>query len=319
MTVRLTVRRTDWLQHVHGTAGAYGPGVVPVVKGNGYGFGRPILHDLARDLSGDVCVGSIHELVDVPAILSPVVLTPALRPPADTWPVLTVGHVDHVRALAGWNGRVMVKVASSMRRYGVGPDDLPRLLDTVAAAGLTCTGCALHLPLAGDDDARLAEIEAWLPYLPNESALWVSHLAPVAWASLRERHPDRDLRIRIGTALWHGLPRGTFLHLSAEVLDVRPIRAGERAGYRLTPAPHDGTLVIIGAGSAHGIAPLEHDEPARRSPFHFAHRRLTLLEPPHMHSSLVIADDSAEVPTVGGRVDVQHPLVHTLVDEVEWV
>jgi len=44
-----------------------------------------------------------------------------------------------------------------------------------------------------------------------------------------------------------------------------------------------------------------------------------LLEPPHMHSSLVIADNSAAVPTVGSRVDVQHPLVHTLVDEVEWV
>ncbi|CAB4365177.1 MAG: hypothetical protein F2681_13720 [Actinobacteria bacterium] len=319
MTVRLTVRRADWLQHVYGTAGAYGSTMVPVVKGNGYGFGRPILHDLARDVSGDVCVGSIHELIDVPAALSPVVLTPALRPPSDTWPVLTVGHVDHVRALAGWNGRVMVKLASSMRRYGVGPDELRPLLDTVAAAGLTCSGFALHLPLAGDDDARLAEIEAWFPHLPNESALWVSHLAPAAYTSLRERHPDRDLRIRIGTALWHGRPRGTFLHLSAEVLDVRTIRAGERAGYRLTPAPHGGALVVIGAGSTHGIAPLEHDDPTQRSPFHFAHRRLTLLEPPHMHSSLAIADASAAVPAVGSRVDVQHPLVHTHVDEVEWV
>jgi hypothetical protein len=51
MTVRLTVDRAAWMAHLRSTAAAYGDGLVPVVKGNGYGFGRPLLHDL---LTGDL-------------------------------------------------------------------------------------------------------------------------------------------------------------------------------------------------------------------------------------------------------------------------
>ena len=46
------------MAHLRSTAAAYGDGLVPVVKGNGYGFGRPLLHDLltgdllARDTAG---------------------------------------------------------------------------------------------------------------------------------------------------------------------------------------------------------------------------------------------------------------------------
>ena len=97
MTVRLTVDRAAWMAHLRSTAAAYGDGLVPVVKGNGYGFGRPLLHDLltgdllARDTAtgdpgtgdtgtgdaatrpGMVCVGTVHEVHDVPAASTPVV------------------------------------------------------------------------------------------------------------------------------------------------------------------------------------------------------------------------------------------------------
>lgn len=319
--MRLTVRRAEWLQHVHDTANAYGRGLVPVVKGNGYGFGRTVLHDLARDLAGEVCVGTTRELAGVPPVLTPIVLTPTLQAPADARAVLTVGHLAHVTSLAGWHGRVMVKLASSMRRYGVDPAGLPALMAAIASAGLTVEGFAIHLPLAGDDDSRLAEIEAWLPHLPATASVWVSHLAPQAFAGLRTGHPGREFHVRVGTALWHGTPKGTFVRLSADVLDTRPIRAGERAGYLHTVAPHDGTLVVVGAGSAHGIAPLQPEAGggAPLSPFHFAQRRLTLLERPHMHATLVIADDRAAAPAIGDSVDVQRPLISTFVDELDWV
>ena len=60
----------------------------------------------------------------------------------------------------------MVKLASSMHRHGATGDELPALLAAVHAAGLPVAAYALHLPLAGSDDARLAEIEAWLPLVP---------------------------------------------------------------------------------------------------------------------------------------------------------
>ena len=51
-------------------------GLVPVVKGNGYGFGRATLHPLVKGLSDFVCVGTIYELDHVAERVTPIVLTP---------------------------------------------------------------------------------------------------------------------------------------------------------------------------------------------------------------------------------------------------
>lgn len=328
--LRLTVHRTAWLAHVHAVAAAYGPAAVPVVKGTGYGFGRPTLHRLIADqptVFGDtVCVGTTSELADVPAGLTPVVLTPTLTPPPPavdgTAPVLTVGDVDHVRALAGWTGRVMVKLASSMRRYGCDPDDLAAVVDAVEAAGLGLAGFALHLPIAGDDEARAAEVEEWLAVLDRidggRHEMWISHLSPATFHALCAAHPLRRLRIRVGTMLWHGSPRIDALHLEGDVLQTRPVAAGDRVGYHEREVPVDGTLVCIGVGSAHGVRPLDHAEPERRSPFHFTRRRLFLLERPHMHTSLCLVPVGDPCPAIGDRVDVQQPLIDVHVDEVAW-
>ena len=97
-------------------------GLVPVVKGNGYGFGRAWLAERAADFSDTVAVGTIHEVAGLPEQLTAVVLTPTLSAPGSTDPVLTVGNDAHIAALADWPGRVLVKLASSMRRYGGGAD-----------------------------------------------------------------------------------------------------------------------------------------------------------------------------------------------------
>jgi hypothetical protein len=140
----------------------------------------------------------------------------------------------------------------------------------------------------------------------------VSHLAPQSFAALRAAHPHRRFELRAGTALWHG--DKSFLHLDADVLDVQAAHGQIRAGYRGTALPFDGHLVMIGGGSANGIAPLVDG----RSPFHFAHERITLLEPPHMHTSIGVIPIGQRYPALGDRVDVQRPLIATLVDELEW-
>jgi alanine racemase len=319
MTLRLTVQRAAWTSHVRATADAYGTGIVPVVKGNGYGFGRSVLHEHAGAMAAEVCVGSVHELHDVPAGVLPVVLTPTLAgPPASSDAVCTVGRAEHVRALAGSGRSVVVKLASSMQRYGTTPTHLPDLMAAVSAARLRVHAFGLHLPLAGDDESRLAEIEAWLPALDADVPLWVSHLSPGSFRSIVGAHPDRSFRIRVGTALWHGAPKGPFLHLGADVIDTRPVRAGDVAGYRHSPIPFDGTLVAIGAGTATGIAPLDAAEPHQRSPFHYGRQRMQLLELPHMHTSLVVVRHGHPVPEVGDIVDVQRPLTAVQVDELTW-
>ena len=323
MTVRLTVQKAAWRQHVTTIAQAYGTALVPVIKGNGYGFGRAALHALAAELVGPiehVCVGNTHELDAVPANITPVVLTPALVPPAiEGAAVLTVACTEHVDVLRGRRGDVMVKLASSMRRFGASIDELPTMMRAVEHLGLGVAGYALHLPLTGSDEARVAEIETWLPHLPHDVPLWVSHLEPAAMNALQAKYEPRTFKVRVGTALWHGIPKVDDLQLHADVLRTQPIGVGEIAGYHHTRAPFDGTLVVIGAGSAHGIAP--NDSPSKQalSPFHFARTRMTLLEPPHMHTSMVVVEADAQAPKVGEWVEVQRPLITTQVDDIEWV
>jgi len=315
MTLRLTVQRAAWELHVRSLADAV-DGLMPVVKGNGYGFGRPTLHAIASTLSDFVCVGTIHELDSVAATVTPVVLTPTLTAPSSTATVLTVGSGDDVTALSGWQGRVVVKLQSSMRRYGATPAELHTVVTAIHAAGHEIVACSLHLPLAGTEAERVGEVEMWIEHLDAHGIrhpLWLSHLSAPSYSALGDRHRARQFGLRLGTQLWHG--DKSSLHLHADVLAVHEVRAGDRAGYQLTDIPFDGHLLLVGAGSAHGITAL----PDGASPFHFSRTRLAMLEPPHMHTSMLIAPAGTPCPAVGDQVDVQRPLISTLVDEVEWV
>jgi len=314
MALRLTVQRAAWEAHIDGLAATL-DGLVPVVKGNGYGFGRATLHPLVKGLSDFVCVGTIYELDHVAERVTPVVLTPTVEPPAAPTavpPVLTIGSVADVRALHGWRGRVIVKLQSSMLRFGATRDEVEDVVASAAAANLELAGYALHLPLAGSESDRVAEVDAWLDAVDASQPLWLSHLSPHSYSNMRARHPDRQFRLRLGTALWHG--DKSFLQLSADVLAVHPVRAGDCAGYHLTEVPSSGQLVLVSAGSAHGVSPL----PDGASPFHFSRTRLAMLESPHMHTSILFVPDGQPCPSRGDQVDVQRPLISTLVDRIDW-
>jgi hypothetical protein len=238
--------------------------------------------------------------------------------------VLTVGSHAHVDALvaAEWRGPVNLKLSSAMRRYGAEPAELAAIVDHVRASGLEVRRALFHPPLVtGEYTGRhvVDAITTWLATLEGLEALdpsvplSTSHLDPASFAALVATHPRRRLELRLGTALWHG--DKSMLHLAADVLDRRPVTAATPAGYRGRPVPVDGTLVMIGAGSAHGVAPLADGS----SPFHFARRRLALHEAPHMHTSMAFVPAGETTPAIGEFVDVQRPLITTFVDELVWL
>jgi alanine racemase len=305
VTITLTVRTAPWRAQVARVASTV-DGLVPVVKGNGYGFGRAALALIASEFCDTVAVGTVHELEGLPGGLHAVVLTPTLAAPASTDPVLTVGHRAHLECLDGWNGRVLVKLESSMHRYGGSVE----LIDAARARGLDVIGVSIHLPLVGTSAEHADEIRTTIADVDADLPVWLSHLDPSTYASLPATH---TYRLRLGTALWHG--DKSALQLRADVLDVRSIRHGQRAGYRQGPVDGDGHLVMIGAGTASGVTAL----PDGRSPFHFERRRLHLHEAPHMHTSMVFVPDGDPVPDIGGSVDVQRPLTMTTVDAVDWI
>ena len=223
--MRLSIRTAHWRAHVAQVA-ASTPGLVPVVKGNGYGFGREWLAEVAAEFADTIAVGTIHELEGLPASVTPVVLTPTLVPPTiarqtGTEPVLTIGNDSHLAALAGWDGRVVVKLASGMQRFG----GTTALVDAARAAGLDVVGVSIHPPLAGTGADHAAEITRWLPSVDPSLPVWVSHLDAPAYASLPATHTYRN---RLGTWLWHG--DKSALHLSAEVLERRAVAGGRARG-----------------------------------------------------------------------------------------
>jgi alanine racemase len=304
VTIRLTVDRTRWWNHVTDVAAGV-DGLVPVVKGNGYGFGRVDLAIAASELSQLLAVGTIHELEGLPDSIVPIVLTPTLRPPADARPVLTVGHAAHIEALRGWGGRVIVKLDSDMHRYGNGIG----LVGDAQRAGLRTVGVAIHPPLAGSDEEHSEQIVRRLPEIDPSLDVWVSHLAPDTYDSLPTTH---RYKLRLGTYLWHG-DRGA-LRLETDVLDTKRVRAGTKVGYRQTEVPGDGTLLMVGAGTANGVAALGDG----RSPFHYRRERLHLVETPHMHTSMVFVPTGDPTPRIGDWLDLQRPLTMTAIDELRW-
>lgn len=315
MALVLEVDRSRWDIHVAATA-ARVPRLVPVVKGNGYGLGRDWLAARAAALAPVLAVGTVHEVASVPRGRLALVLTPTLDPrvletasPDQNEVILTIGSAVHLAALGSVPRRVVVKVRSSMHRYGVPIRELAPFLDAARAARHTVDAISIHLPLDGDPNEASALIDGIDPSIP----VHISHVSIEQFDALTARHSRHALHLRLGTHLWHGDKEA--LKLRADVLDVETVSAGTRVGYRSIAVPHDGTLVMIGCGSAHGVAPL----PDGRSPFHFARQRIDLVEPPHMHTSMTLTRPEQPVPAVGAWVDVQRPLTQTTPDSVEWV
>ena len=317
MTLRLTVQRDAWSTAVRTTAAALGD-MVPVVKGNGYGFGARTLMQHALLLADTIAVGTIHESRTVPTSHAPMVLTPVgndigsltVHPRA----ILTVGSTNHVATLQrlGFAGRVVIKLRSSMNRYGADHDELAAVRRAADDAGLETMGWSLHPPLADGDHDHAAEATAWLSRLDDALPLWVSHLGAASLAELRAAHPGRRIVARGGTGLWLG--DKSHLRLSAEVLEVRR-HSGGTAGYRPREVSADASLVMVGAGSSHGVSELA----GGLSPFHFGNRRMALLEPPHMHTSMLVVDSGSPCPAYGDSVDVQQPMTRVTPDVIDWM
>lgn len=305
------------------------PGLVPVIKGNGYGLGRDLLAREATTLGVDtIAVGTYAE---APGALEAfggdvMVLTP-WRPfftdvVLDERIIHTVGRVDDIAALAkaAPTARVTLEGETSMARHGL---DRHELAAAVAALGeLRVEGFAIHLPMAG---GNYAEAENWAAALDTSqvetTTLYVSHLTPSELAALAARRPHLTIRPRIGTSLWLG-DLGA-LTVRATVLDSHLVARGEHVGYRQRPMPRDGTLLVISGGTSHGIgleAPKATSGVVARgkslakggleaagfslSPFTIDGKQRWFAEPPHMQASMIFLPANAKAPEVGDSVDV---------------
>lgn len=350
MSLTLHVDAARWRSHVQ-SFGASDDSrdvtIVPVTKGNGYGFGNSVLAAEAASLGATtLAVGTLREIGDVTAFPGDVLVLEPWRPGTPTGDddagervVHTVSRRTDLELLAasGERPRVVVEVLTSMRRFGISPDEVAEiaaLFDQVRFEGF-----ALHFPLGGGHDAEARELGA-RSLAAAEAAgvrsrtLWVSHLSPTAAGELA-RTLGAEVRLRVATALWLG--ERSALSARATVLDAHRLRRGERYGYRQRRAPADGTILVVGGGTAHGIA-LEAPAPATSarqravslakggleavgralSPYRVAGKQRWFAEPPHMQCSLIWLPADIDPPEVGTVLDVDVRFTTTAFDDVAW-
>lgn len=330
MSLSLYVDGDRWRAHLRSTVETH-PGLVPVVKGNGYGFGNHRLARKAAWLGVDtVAVGTYDEVEDVHTRFDGtiLVLTPwrpfEQRVVYDERVVHTVGRLEDLDALAARDDRprIVLEQMTSMRRHGFSAHELREVADHLH--GVRVEGVALHLPMA--QGSHLPEVERLMTDvvaagLPTRR-VYVSHLTDEETTVLGAAHPDYELRPRIGTRLWLGAR--VALATRAAVLDAHPVERGDVFGYRARRAPRAGTILVVSGGTAHGIG-LEAPTAAEslrqraaalakggldaagfvRSPFTIGGKQRLFAEPPHMQASMLFLPHRSPVPEVGSEVDVR--------------
>jgi hypothetical protein len=341
----LYVDDARWHAHLRSVVTAVG-GVVPVAKGNGYGFGLPRLAAIAEELSVDMlAVGTYAEVEPVLEHFSGsvLVLTPwrpfEARASYSDRLVHTIGRAEDLagirEAAQVEPPRVVLELLTSMRRHGFTARGLRQAARQLE--GLQVEGFALHLPMS--HGTHLPEMERLMTDIVasriDSRRVFVSHLDDDELATLRSTYPDFDFRPRIGTRLWLGdraalKPRATFL-------DVHPVKRGDVFGYRGRSVPKHGHMVIVSGGTAHGVG-LEsptagstlRDRAATlarggldaagfvRSPFSIGGKQRLFAEPPHMQASMLFLPEGATPPTVGDEVDVRVRYTTTGFDRIDF-
>ena len=325
MPLTLYVDTPAWHEHLRAEVAA-DPGLVPVAKGNGYGFTVPLLAQTAADLGvGQIAVGTAADAAVTLRLFPGEVIV--LGEPSEASELslgkrrrvlYTAASVEAAAGLAGH--RLIVECRSSLLRQGIAEADLPALR-RVTDGGRAIEAFSVHLPIdrpSGADPA--AETARWVSTLTAAGyrvrTMYVSHLEAAELATLAAAFPGTEFRQRTGTRLWLG--QRSSLRAAATVLEVLPVRHGERLGYRQRRSTRDGWLVMVAGGTDHGVG-LEAPRALRgllpraktlarsglaamnqvRSPFIWDGRKQWFAEPPHMLVSMLVLPRDTVPPEPG--------------------
>lgn len=326
----LTIDEPRWREHLRAVADSI-PGLVPVAKGNGYGFGLQRLADEATRLGlRTLAVGTPAEAArlrehfegDIVVLLPWEANDPeAVALARDPRVIVTVARLADFEVLANLGGerpRVLVECRTSMMRHGLGADELEAAV--FMADAFQIEGWTIHLPIAGDNVGEARAVGRRAREVLSVP-LWFSHVPDQDYRALAKEFGPDSTRLRMGTRLWLGDPQA--LSVTATVLDVHPVKRGDRVGYHQRSVLTDGSVVVVSGGTANGIgleAPTSAKSVRQRavslatggleaaglalSPYEIAGAKRWFIEPPHMQSSLVFLPAKAKSPAVGDEVPV---------------
>ena len=326
MPLSLYVDGQKWRSHLSAMVSAK-PGLVPVIKGNGYGFGLAFLGAESSRLGvSAVAVGLASEVAPVRSAFSGeiIVLSPdnASYDFSDSKVIWTISSLENLEAI-GSQSKIIIEILTPLNRHGIKISDLDSALAIVENRGLAVQGFTLHLPIVKID---VNWIRKTLQKLPTTSTVWISHLYDLE--KIQKEFPQLIFRERIGTSLWLG--NQSALAAKATVLENREVKGA--AGYRQTRA--NGYVVVASGGTAHGIglaAPqgdksllgglkivaraIESALGKDRSPYSWNGKTLNFLEPAHMQCSLLKIEGQNQ-PKIGDELNLRVRYTTTTFDQI---
>ena len=328
MPLSLNVDGHKWRSHLDQIMSAK-PGLVPVIKGNGYGFGLEHLAAESTRLGVEtVAVGLASEVAKVRTtfageivILSPDHVSSGLK---DAKIIQTISSIDLLQSIDA-NINVIVELLTPLNRHGIELSEIDRALTIIKDRNLKLRGFTLHLPIAKIDSKW---VSSTLNLLPAGSHIWISHLHGAD--RVKKEFANLTFHERIGTSLWLGAD--SALEATATVLENRKIQS--TAGYQQKHIR--GNVIVASGGTAHGIgltAPqndysligrvkivaraLEAAFGRMRSPYRHNGKTLNFLESPHMQCSLLICSGSNQ-PKPGDELKVRVRYTTTTFDQINF-
>jgi len=326
MPLSLHVDGQKWRSHLSAMLSAK-PGLVPVIKGNGYGFGLELLAAESNRLGVEtIAVGLASEVAKVRTVFAGeiIILSPdqEINEVSQSKVIQTISYLDLLQKINS-NSNVIVEILTPLNRHGINISDLNQVLAIIKDRNLNLRGFTLHLPIA-DIDGKW--VSATLQKLPEGSTVWISHLHGAD--QIKKEFPKLTFRERIGTSLWLGAD--SALQARATVLENRKIQG--TAGYQQRKVNEN--VIVASGGTAHGIgltAPqsdysllgrakiiaraFEAAFGKLRSPYRWDGKGLNFVEPPHMQCSLLSYSGSNQ-PKPGDELTLRVRYTTTTFDQI---
>jgi hypothetical protein len=338
MSLTLHVSGDKWRAHLAAVIAKSDSQIVPVIKGNGYGFGKKVLAQEAKNLNLPVvAVATVAEAVEVQSVFAGEILLLSPSAHMDSEKVIHTISPHSSIFSAVMPKKFVIELLSPIHRHGFSVSDLGNALEKYSKSG-KCEGIAIHLPIDQKSSASewidknlRAITERRIATDEFNNSVWISHISEKDLNNLKNNWPDIVWKIRIGTKLWLG--DRTALKAKSQVLDLHVIERPTAVGYRQYEVGR-GWLLVASGGTSHGIG-LEIATPKRDflsqvktlsksilnlfgwnpSPFSWERKKLEFAEAPHMHVSLLTLKGKS-VPEIGSEIDVDVRFTTTTFDRV---
>jgi len=271
-----------------------GTELVPVIKGNGYGFGRRLLADEASRLGCNrIAIGTVWELGQALAdfagqilVLEPFNSVDEIAMPK--WRqhlehnsdriIVTVSDTDLTSVKSVGVQNIYLEGKTSLSRFGILHHDMQSISNF---NDLNVLGLSLHLPIvqsASKVDATTEISSAFngaeLSQSMNETWNWIvlyqelvtkfslpkhlslSHVSEAQVKSLKKMMQSYNFDLGIEVRLGTKLWLGDPSSLQAvgTVLQIHEITHKQTVGYQQAETGNNKRLIVVSGGTAHGVA-----------------------------------------------------------------